>query len=599
MKRIIFPFILLSALLLGGCHEDIDQRIEQLKHDVTDLEAQVGTLNENTASLASLVSALEKNDHITDITPYSLLSLSGYMISFSSGTTLRLRNGTDGVSPIVGVRYNEDYDAYYWTIQLGPDGTPVWMTDNSGRRVRATSWVPQLKIEEGLWWYSFDGTYWNKTNWAAAQGQTGTSFFSSIDTSDPYYVTFVLADGTRFQIPTQHAVDELSQQCEAVNDSFKTYIELMQNTDSSIFVKSVAAFEENGISGARITLESGKVLTIRNGLDNRDSVLLSVKNYTDGKAYWVFRNRSDEEYRWLMYNGQMICVTQDSVTPYIGIVDSLGQLYFTVAYGDGPAEKMRDAEGNAVVATGHVVPDFFTAADISDASVVVLTLADGTQVRLPKARIYTPAISFSLRSDFVEPATNYTYHLLLFVKDTLQQTKACTTLQEYQAASGTKIEAVALDDGHVDEVKLVSMSVDSTDTRKLGYVAYDMIFDVQFTTGPLNQWNTDLVSRYVIFLSWQTKSIMKVVEFTRAIKATDIQLSQSALELTVGGSAALTATVTPSYTTDKTTWRTSDGKVATVSDTGVVTAVAPGTCTITATAGRRNATCTVTVKPAV
>lgn len=595
MKRIHILFILLiSALLAGACHKEIDERIAQLKDDISALEAKVNTLNENVNTLSGLVSALEKNDHITSIQPWSLLSMSGYLISFSSGTTLRLRNGTDGVPPIVGVRYNEDYDAYYWTIQLGPEGSTVWMTDNTGRRVRATNWVPQLKIEDGVWWYSFDGTNWNKTYWGAAQGESGSPFFSSIDTSNPYFVTFTLADNSRFQLPTQEAFDELTRQCEEINNLFMTYTALVSQIDSSIFVKSVAEFEEDGVTGARITFEDGKVLSIRNGFDSRDSVLLSAKAYTDGKYYWVFRNRSDEEYQWLRYKGEMICVTMENITPYIGITDSLGQLYFTVAYGTGPAEMMRDSKGNPVAATGKLVPDFFSGADLSDPAVVVLTLADGTRIRIPRTRLYTPSVNTTRRSSYVEAETQYTYQLLAFVYDTLQQKTPCEDFAEYQSISGVHIDAIAVDDGYVDNIELTSMIT----TKGKDYVAYSFVFDVQFTTGPLNQWNTDYPSRYAIFLTWGNKSIMKVVEFTRAILATDITLSAKTLELTVGGSATLTATVTPSNTTDNVTWKTSDAKVATVSDKGVVKALAAGTCTITASAGQRATTCTVTVKPA-
>ena len=58
----------------------------------------------------------------------------------------------------------------------------------------------------------------------------------------------------------------------------------------------------------------------------------------------------------------------------------------------------------------------------------------------------------------------------------------------------------------------------------------------------------------------------------------------------------LTATVTPDNATDKTvTWTSSDSTVATVSD-GTVKAVKAGTATITAKAGEKTATCTVTVE---
>jgi len=55
--------------------------------------------------------------------------------------------------------------------------------------------------------------------------------------------------------------------------------------------------------------------------------------------------------------------------------------------------------------------------------------------------------------------------------------------------------------------------------------------------------------------------------------------------LHVGNSAAVTASVSPSNATNKSVkWSTSDSSIATVNSSGVVTAVAPGTATITATA---------------
>ena len=65
---------------------------------------------------------------------------------------------------------------------------------------------------------------------------------------------------------------------------------------------------------------------------------------------------------------------------------------------------------------------------------------------------------------------------------------------------------------------------------------------------------------------------------------TSITLSETELSLEAGQTAQLTATVTPSTATDQTlTWSSSDPTVATVSATGLVTVIAEGTCTITAT----------------
>jgi uncharacterized protein (TIGR02145 family) len=79
------------------------------------------------------------------------------------------------------------------------------------------------------------------------------------------------------------------------------------------------------------------------------------------------------------------------------------------------------------------------------------------------------------------------------------------------------------------------------------------------------------------------------------VAVTGISLDKTTLPLTIGETYTLTATVSPDNATDKTvTWTSSDNSVANVAG-GVVTAVADGVATITATAGGQTATCTVTV----
>ena len=83
----------------------------------------------------------------------------------------------------------------------------------------------------------------------------------------------------------------------------------------------------------------------------------------------------------------------------------------------------------------------------------------------------------------------------------------------------------------------------------------------------------------------------------KTIAADSVTLDQSELNLEVGGTATLTATVAPESVTDPTlTWASSDEEVATVDENGVVTAVGQGTATITATAANGvSAACEVTV----
>ena len=81
------------------------------------------------------------------------------------------------------------------------------------------------------------------------------------------------------------------------------------------------------------------------------------------------------------------------------------------------------------------------------------------------------------------------------------------------------------------------------------------------------------------------------------VEVTGISINQSSLSIARGGSANLTATVTPSNATDKTvTWSSSNPSVATV-ERGTVTAVGVGSATITASSNGRTATCQVTVTP--
>ena len=82
----------------------------------------------------------------------------------------------------------------------------------------------------------------------------------------------------------------------------------------------------------------------------------------------------------------------------------------------------------------------------------------------------------------------------------------------------------------------------------------------------------------------------------KVIEVTSVTLSQETADMIIGEKVQLKATVLPSDATDRTvTWASSRQSVATVSDDGLVTALAEGTATITASAGSKSATCSVTV----
>ena len=83
-----------------------------------------------------------------------------------------------------------------------------------------------------------------------------------------------------------------------------------------------------------------------------------------------------------------------------------------------------------------------------------------------------------------------------------------------------------------------------------------------------------------------------------AVPVAEVVLDKETASVAIGKTVTLTATVLPSYALDRdVTWESSDESVATVVD-GVVTGVAEGNATITATAGGISATCSLTVTAA-
>lgn len=83
------------------------------------------------------------------------------------------------------------------------------------------------------------------------------------------------------------------------------------------------------------------------------------------------------------------------------------------------------------------------------------------------------------------------------------------------------------------------------------------------------------------------------VSFTESVPCTSIALSQQSVAFdAIGDTATITATLTPTNTTDELIWASSDETIATVSG-GVITCTGVGEATITAVCGSESATCSV------
>lgn len=137
-----------------------------------------------------------------------------------------------------------------------------------------------------------------------------------------------------------------------------------------------------------------------------------------------------------------------------------------------------------------------------------------------------------------------------------------------------------------DQAEIICLTGDANDVNNIGNETV-----VPVTT---TQTITDHELKYLV--PAMSFTVIKVKYQQSPDRIDSITLDQEKVELEAGESVTLTATVEATGDADKTvTWSSSDSSVATV-ENGNVTAVKAGTAVITAKAGDKTATCTVTVK---
>jgi len=285
-KSIIATSLLLGvcALSLTSCGDDYDDTeirndIESLDSRVTALESWQATVNGDIQSLQRLVSALQEKDFISGVTPIVEDGESvGYTITFQTGGSITIRNGSDGATPEIGVSKDSD-GSYYWTL----DGE--YLKDSSGSKVAVTgpkgdkgdpgedAVAPQVRINSSTnyWEISSDGgTTWTSTGVkatgavgaAGADGDDGDAVFAKdgVDTSDPSTVTFTLADGTtKISVPRANVVGFEDgyglYKCETFPAEIKYYVNGMSEDGySAVYVELKT---EDGTDLAVATRSSG------------------------------------------------------------------------------------------------------------------------------------------------------------------------------------------------------------------------------------------------------------------------------------------------------------------------------------------------------
>ena len=207
--------LLLSMLFLSaltGCTGMVQDELDETHAKLKALQDVAAVANNELTALSKIVSLLD-DSHTID--PVSLkMTDDGYEVTFRDGKTIVIPFGKDGVDGRtlipVGVKQDED-SLYYWTV----DGE--WLTDDEGNKMRAGATdgaageagadgiVPQIKVEDGSWWISYD-EWETKEELATCDEMNGVGVFSRIDTSDPSKLVLTLLDGTVLEIPYQMSV---------------------------------------------------------------------------------------------------------------------------------------------------------------------------------------------------------------------------------------------------------------------------------------------------------------------------------------------------------------------------------------------------------
>lgn len=196
-------------MLLVSCVDttDLEKQIDELKARLEALDSRCSELNEDIAVLDNLVSALKERDHVTMVQPLKASdgSLSGYTIVFVNHPTVTIRFPEDdqaqnpATAPVISVRQHTD-GGYYWTC----NGEFVLAEDGNMVPVGNDGMTPELKVEDSVWYVSYDGGLsWEKL-WEANLTSGEGNLFESVDLTDPTKVVLTLRDNTVMTLPVAY-----------------------------------------------------------------------------------------------------------------------------------------------------------------------------------------------------------------------------------------------------------------------------------------------------------------------------------------------------------------------------------------------------------
>lgn len=191
---------------------DILARLDALESKVSILQQQVAGINNEISALKVTLEAIANEDVVVGIAEVVDNGKSGWRITYRKGGTVTIFPSA-GAESKIGVR--EIDGVLYWTW-----GGSLLLDDN-GKRIPAAARdgadgadgndgiTPQVKVESGYWWVSYDkGATWTRLEKATAEGSasgSSSSVFRSASVVDGNLV-LVLNNGTTLTVPVTNIV---------------------------------------------------------------------------------------------------------------------------------------------------------------------------------------------------------------------------------------------------------------------------------------------------------------------------------------------------------------------------------------------------------
>ena len=397
MKKLMLLFALMVTALTG-CVDRFGSEISLLERRLALLESTVADFNENLVSLQTIAQAiLDDNDFITSIIPVygSHGEILSYTIRFKKSGTVSLRNGIDGEIPVICLKRGDD-GLLYWAMAYG-DGESSFITvNNTDIRVSASAVTPQVKIEEGNWYVSYDnGSTWSYIG--KATGVSGTAFVSNVITSEDY-VTMRFIDGTTVLFPTETLIEKLRGIIATVNDNINALTAIYEASIAKAYAKDIIPISDGTRTiGYRILFSDGTSIPVYNAVQSSMPAISAAADGNGEELYWTIRYDGDSEAQWLLCNGEKVRAGANaSIVPIVGVERNGEGVYcWTVSYDNGATSEWILCNGMPVEAL-VTVPDNPVSAIEEYGSGYYRLVVNGEEMFLPRYRDLGVEISTSV-----------------------------------------------------------------------------------------------------------------------------------------------------------------------------------------------------------